>query len=390
MKITNSITKLGTESAFEVLARAELLKKSGKEIINLGIGQPNFSTPEHIVEAAIKAFKDGHHGYTPSNGIKELREAVAEDILKYKNISVNPDNIIIMPGGKPVMFFSILIFGEPGAEIMYPNPGFPIYESMIRFSGATPIPIKIDENSNFSFSAASILDHITEKTRLIIINSPANPTGGIASKEEIDKLVKGLENYPDIAILSDEIYSRMVYDGLEHNSLLNYESIRERLIVLDGWSKTYAMTGWRLGWSLWPDNLVNYANRLAINDHSCVNAPTQWAGIAALKGPQDAVNIMMNKFDSRRKLIVSRLNNIPKINCKMPKGAFYVFPNISKLGLSSNELQDLILNETGVACVSGTAFGSLGEGYLRFSYAESTKNIKIAMNKIEKLVLERF
>ncbi|MDC0074762.1 pyridoxal phosphate-dependent aminotransferase [Alphaproteobacteria bacterium] len=390
MKITKNIKNLGTESAFEVLARAEKLRLSGKEVINLGIGQPDFPTPKHIVEAAVKALRDGKHGYTPANGIKELREAVCEDILKYRKVSINPDNIIIMPGGKPVMFFTILMFGEIGAEIMYPNPGFPIYESMIRFSGAKPIPIELNEKSSFSFSADNILSKITDKTKLIIINSPANPTGGIAEKSELDKLVNGLQKYKDIAILSDEIYSRMIYDGVKHNSLLNYQNILDRLIVLDGWSKTYAMTGWRIGWSYWPNKLIEYATRLAINDHSCVNASAQWAGLAALQGPQKEVDKMMEQFDLRRNLIVQSLNNIPGITCQIPKGAFYVFPKISELGISSNEAQDLFLNEAGVASVSGTAFGQFGEGYLRFSYAASKEDIEKAIHSISNVIARKF
>jgi len=381
MKLSEKMGRLGTESAFDILARAAALQQQGKSVINLGIGQPDFPTPPHIVEAAAKALRDGHHGYTPANGILPLREAVAADIEKSRGVRVNPDNIVIMPGGKPTMFFAVLMFGEPGAEIMYPDPGFPIYESVIRFSGATPVPIELHESKGFSFSAEEVLAKVTPRTRLIILNSPANPTGGVAEDAEIDKLVAGLEKFPDAVILSDEIYSRILYDGLRFKSLLGYESIRDRLIILDGWSKTYAMTGWRLGWSLWPDALVGAATRLAINDHSCVAASTQYAGIAALQGPQDAVDMMVKSFDERRKLIVGELNSIPGIRCVMPKGAFYAFPNITGTGRSSREMQDILLDKAGVATVSGTSFGALGEGFLRFSYANSADNIREAMRR---------
>lgn len=386
MHLAQRMAQLGTETAFDVLARAEALRAKGKDVINLGIGQPDFPTPPHIVEAAIKALRDGHHGYTAANGIVPLREAIAADVLKYRGVEINPDNIVVMPGGKPTMFFAILMFGEPGTEIMYPNPGFPIYESVIRFSGATPVPIELHESSGFSFSADDVLARITDKTRLIIVNTPANPTGGIVKKEELDKFAKGLENFPHVAVLSDEIYSRMLYDGHRHTSLLAYPALRERLIVLDGWSKTYAMTGWRLGWSLWPTALAPVAAKLAVNDHSCVNAATQWAGIAALTGPQDAVDAMVRAFDERRQLIIGRLNALPGFSCVTPLGAFYAFPNITGTGRSAQALQDAMLNEAGVATVAGTSFGALGEGYVRFSYAASRDQIDEAMTRIAKIL----
>ncbi len=386
MHLAQRMAQLGTETAFDVLARAEALRAKGKDVINLGIGQPDFPTPPHIVEAAIKALRDGHHGYTPANGIVPLREAIAADVLKYRGVEINPDNIVVTPGGKPTMFFAILMFGEPGTEILYPNPGFPIYESVIRFSGATPVPIELHESSGFSFSADDVLARITDKTRLIIVNTPANPTGGIVKKEELNKFAKGLENFPHVAVLSDEIYSRMLYDGHRHTSLLAYPALRERLIVLDGWSKTYAMTGWRLGWSLWPTALAPVAAKLAVNDHSCVNAATQWAGIAALTGPQDAVDAMVRAFDERRQLIIGRLNALPGFSCVTPLGAFYAFPNITGTGRSAQALQDAMLNEAGVATVAGTSFGALGEGYVRFSYAASRDQIDEAMTRIAKIL----
>ncbi|NVO28608.1 pyridoxal phosphate-dependent aminotransferase [Donghicola sp. C2-DW-16] len=386
MIFADSLSRLGTESAFVVLARAQALAQQGKDIINLGIGQPDFKTPEHISEAAIKAIRDGHHGYTPANGLPVLREAVAADLNRRHGVEVNPDNVVVVPGGKPTMFFAVMMFGQPGTEIMYPNPGFPIYESVIKYSGATPVPIALEEKNGFAFSAEQVLSQITERTRLIIINSPANPTGGVTPKEEIDKLVAGLMDHPHVALMSDEIYSNMLYGGREHVSLLQYPEIRDRLIMLDGWSKTYAMTGWRLGYAVWPDAAVDHVTRLCINDHSCVNAPTQFAGLAALTGPQDCVTDMVAQFDARRQVIVDALNDLPGVRCADAAGAFYAFPNIEGTGLTSKQAQDKFLDEAGVATVAGTSFGAWGEGYLRFSYANSTENILEAMNRIKKLL----
>jgi aspartate/methionine/tyrosine aminotransferase len=385
-QLSERMSRLGTETAFEVLARAAALQAEGRDIINLGIGQPDFPTPGNIVEAGRRALADGHHGYTPSQGILPLREAVAADVLKYRGVEVSPDNLLIVPGGKPTMFFACLMFGQAGAEIMYPNPGFPIYESAIRYADATPVPIALNEENGFSFAADEVLEGITPRTRLIIINSPANPTGGVIAKAELDRLVAGLEAHPQVAILSDEIYSRMVYDNQPHVSLLDYASIRERLIVLDGWSKTYAMTGWRLGWSLWPTAWIEQAVRLCVNIHSCVNAATQWAGIEALTGPQHAVDEMVAAFDERRQFILDELNDIPGFRCARPAGAFYAFPNISGSGLAAKELQERLLEEAGVATVAGTSFGAMGEGFIRFSYANSVANIREAMTRIRTLL----
>lgn len=385
LKTAQNLSRLGTESAFEVLARAEALKAQGHDVINLGIGQPDFKTPGHIVDAAVKALQDGHHGYTPAPGIAALREAVAADIERLRGVRVDPGNIVCVPGGKVTMFFAIMMFGEAGAEIMYPNPGFPIYESVIQYSGARPIPIPLVEEKDFSFDAEEVLSLITPATRLIIINTPANPTGGAVPREEMDKLAAGLAAHPHVAILSDEIYGQMTYDGLEHVSLLEYEHLRDRLILLDGWSKTYAMTGWRLGYALWPESLVDMATRLAINCHSCVNAATQLAGIAALEGPQDSVHDMVRAFDERRKVIVDELNGINGFSCVTPKGAFYAFPNISGTGQSAREVQDKLLNDAHVATVAGTSFGHLGEDYVRFSYANSVENIRAALDRVRKI-----
>mgnify|MGYP001264755248 FL=1 len=376
------MSRLGTESAFQVLARAKAIEASGRSVINLGIGQPDFKTPPHVVEAACKALRDGHHGYTPANGIQELRAAIAADLHRRHGVEVDPDLVVVVPGGKVTMFFACLMFGEPGAEILYPDPGFPIYGSAINFTGAKGVPIPLREEDGFAFRADEVLSRITPRTRLIIINSPANPTGGVSTKEEIDKLVAGLEKHPHVAVMSDEIYSEMLYDGREHVSLLKYESLRDRLILLDGFSKTYAMTGWRLGYAVWPKDLVEPVTRLAINDHSCVNAAAQWAGIAALTGPRDEVNQMVAAFAERRRVVVDELNALPGVRCVEPGGAFYAFPNVSALGIPAKRIETGLLEEAGVATIAGTSFGAQGEGFIRISYANSVENIREAMRRI--------
>jgi len=382
LQLAQAMSRLGTESAFEVLARAKALEAKGKSVINLGIGQPDFLTPPHIVEAAIKALRDGHHGYTPANGIPQVREAVAADLQRRHGAPVDPANVLIVPGGKVTMFFAMLMFGEPGAEIIYPNPGFPIYESAIKFTGATAVPLPLLEENGFAFKAEELLGLITPRTRLIILNSPANPTGGTASKDEVKKLVAGLTKHPHVTLMSDEIYSEMLYEGRQHESLLRYPEIRDQLILLDGWSKTYAMTGWRMGYSVWPKSLIEHATRLAINCHSCVNAAAQWAGIAALTGPKDDVAKMMKAFDERRRFVVAELNKLPGVSCITPYGAFYAFPNIKGIGLKSKQLEVSLLDEAGVASIAGTSFGSYGEGYLRISYANSLENIAEAVRRM--------
>jgi aspartate/methionine/tyrosine aminotransferase len=384
MQLAAAMSRLGTESAFEVLAKATRLAQQGRSIINLGIGQPDFPTPPHIVEAAAKALRDGHHGYTPANGILPLREAVAADMRLRRRCEVEPDHVVIVPGGKVTMFMAIAMFGEPGAEIMYPDPGFPIYRSLIEWSGAEPVPIPLYEDRGFAFSALEVLDRITPRTRLIIVNSPANPTGGVVPRAELDLLAEGLDRHPEVAVLSDEIYARMCYDGVPHATMMSYPELRDRLILLDGWSKTYAMTGWRLGWGLWPSDLVEHATRLAINTYSCVNAATQWAGIAAFEGPQDAVDRMVAAFDERRRIIVGELNAIPGFRCVRPGGAFYAFPNIEGTGKGSRQLQDELLHDAGVAIISGTSFGVYGQGFLRFSYAASVEAIQEACARIRR------
>ena len=381
--LAERMNHLGTETAFEVLARANALEAEGRQIINLGIGQPDFKTPGHIVEAAIKALKDGHHGYTPASGIPSLRQAISDDLENRHGVEIEPNRILAVPGGKVTMFLAMMLYGEAGCEILYPNPGFPIYESTIRFSGAKPVPIPLREENGFAFSAEEVLSKINEKTRLIILNSPANPTGGVVPRVEFDSLIQGLERWPNVAIMSDEIYGQMLYDNQEHISLLKYAEISDRLILLDGWSKTYAMTGWRLGYSVWPKTVVSHAEKLCVNIHSCVNASAQFAGIAALKGDQSPVKKMVSAFDERRAVIVDQLNQLPGFNCIQPGGAFYTFPNIKETGMTSDELQKKLLEEAGVAVISGTSFGEYGEGYLRFSYANSTDNILKAVASIK-------
>ncbi|NRG17268.1 pyridoxal phosphate-dependent aminotransferase [Rhizobiales bacterium] len=382
LKTIAGFDRIGEENAFAVLARATDLASKGRDIINLGIGQPDFRTPDHIVEAAIKALKDGHHGYTPATGILPLREAVAADVEKRTGAAISPDNVLIVPGGKVTMFAAILMFGEPGVDILYPDPGFPIYRSMIEFTGANPVPVPIREENEFAFSAEETLSLITPQTRLLILNSPANPTGGVTPRGEIEKLVKGLADHPHVAVLSDEIYGQMTYDGEAHVSLMEFPDVRDRVILLDGWSKTYAMTGWRMGYSVWPDALMDKARKLAVNAWSCVNAPAQFAGLAALTGPQDEARAMVAEFDKRRKVVVEGLNAIPDISCRTPKGAFYAFPNITATGWKAKALASALLEESGVAVIGGPDFGILGEGYIRLSYANSTENIQRALERI--------
>jgi aspartate/methionine/tyrosine aminotransferase len=383
---TSAAQNLGTETAFEVLAKANRLAAEGRSIINLGIGQPDFATPDNIVKAGERALAEGKHGYTPGAGIPELREAVARDLKRRHDADVDPEAVLITPGAKPVMFFAALLMGEPGAEILYPNPGFPIYESVIRFSGAKPVPIELHESDGFTFDPDQVLSQINENTRLIILNSPANPTGGVYTRDQIERVVEGLERWPNVVVLSDEIYSRILYEGRPHVSLLDYPQLRDRLIVLDGWSKTYAMTGWRLGYGVFPPALFPFAERLAINSYSCPNAATQYAAIEALDGPQEAVEIMTTAFDERRQVIVRELNDVPGVSCVDPGGAFYAFPNISETGIDARTLQERLLDEAGLAVIAGTSFGHLGEGYLRFSYAASLEEIVEGVDRMRTLL----
>ncbi len=389
MQLSQRMSRLGTESAFQVLARARALQAQGKDVINLGIGAPDFRTPDNVVAAGKRALDDGYHFYTPAKGLPELRRAVADDIRLHRKVEVDPECVMIVPGGKPTMFFALLMFAEQGTEVLYPNPGFPIYESMIAFAGAKPVPIELHEESGFAFDPDEVLSKINARTRLVIVNTPANPTGGVLGRDALDRFVKGLERHPHVVVLADEIYSRLLYDGLEHVSLLEYESIRDRTILLDGWSKTWSMTGWRLGYGVWPKHLVEHAERLQINSNSCPSAPVQVAGIEALRGPQDDAEHMRRTFDERRKLIVRGLNDVPGFSCVMPKGAFYAFPNVRGSGMKAKELEHFLLEELGVATVAGTSFGKLGEGYLRFSYAASTEQITEGLRRVREAMAAR-
>jgi aspartate aminotransferase len=386
MKLAKNLERLGTESAFSVLAEAKKLEAQGNPMIHLGLGQPDFKTPQHIVDAAKKALDDGHHGYVLSNGILECRQAVTRKIKKLYNKVIDPERVLIMPGGKPTMYYAIQCFGEPGAEIIHPTPAFPIYESMINYTGSKAIPYDLTEDKDLKFDPEKILSLITNKTRLLILINPNNPTGSFVEKSAVDVLAEGLKKYPHVAILSDEIYSRQIYDGKEMPTFFNYPHLHDRLIVLDGWSKAYAMTGWRMGWSVWPEELVPHVNKLIINSVSCVNAPAQFAGIAALDGPDDPINEMMVKFDQRRKLIHEGLNNLPGVECSLPGGAFYAFPKVIDTGMNGAEFAKKCMYEAGVAIVPGTAFGKTCQDYVRFSFAASQDNISNALENIKKML----
>ncbi len=386
MKLAKALNRLGTESAFSILAEAKKLEAQGKPMIHLGLGQPDFKTPKHVVEAAKKALDDGHHGYVLSNGILECRQAVTRWIKKRYSADVDPERILIMPGGKPTMHYAIQCFGEPGVEIIHPTPAFPIYESMINYTGSTAVPYDLTEDKDLKFSADKILSLITDKTRLLILINPNNPTGSFVEKTEIDKLAEGLKKYPHVTILSDEIYSRQIFDGREMPTFFNYPELRDRIIVLEGWSKAYSMTGWRLGWSFWPENLIEHVNKLLINSVSCVNAAAQFAGVAALDGPDDSIHEMMEKFTLRRKLIHEGLNSLPGIECSLPGGAFYAFPKVIGTGMDGSEFCKRAMHEAGVAIVPGTAFGQTSKDYVRFSFAASQDNISNALENIKKML----
>ena len=386
MKLAKNLERLGTEAAFTVLAEAKKLEAKGKPMIYLGLGQPDFKTPKHIVDAAKKALDDGHHGYVLSNGILECRQAVTRKIKKLYNKDIDPERVLIVPGGKPTMYYAIACFGEPGAEIIHPTPAFPIYESMINYTGSTAVPYDLTEDKDLKFNAEKILSLITDKTRLLILINPNNPTGSFVEKAEIDFLAEGLKKHPHVTILSDEIYSRQIFDGKEMPTFFNYPELQDRLIVLDGWSKAYAMTGWRLGWSVWPENLVPHVNKLLINSVSCVNAASQFAGIAALDGPDDSINLMMKEFTQRRNLIHKLLNNLPGVECSLPGGAFYAFPKVKGTGMSGAEFAKKCMYEAGVAIVPGTAFGKNAEDFVRFSFAASKDNISQALENIKKML----
>jgi len=386
MKIAKNVSSLGTEAVYDIFAKTKELAKQGKNIIDLSLGQSNFKSPKHAVDAAIKALKDGHHGYTLPNGIIECREAVSRKIKNLYNANIEPKRIVIMPGGKPTMHYAISFFGELGAEIIYPNPGFPIYESMINYTGAKAIPYNLMEKKDNSIDAEKVLSLVNEKTTLLILCNPHNPTGSFTEKKEIDKLAKGLLNFPNVAILSDEIYSRIIFDGKEMPTLLNYPNLYDRLIVLDGWSKTYAMTGWRLGWGVWPESLIEHVFKFCVNNHSCVNTAAQYGAIAALDGSDDHLNSMRNEFTIRRKLIFDGLNSLKGVNCNLPGGSFFIFPDVKNTGMNGEEFFQKCLQDAGVATIPGTAFGKFAVHNVRLNFATSRENISKAIEKIDKIL----
>jgi aspartate aminotransferase len=383
MKLADRMSRIGTESAFEVLAKARALEKQGKNVIHLEIGEPDFPTPPHVVEAGQKALGEGWTKYGPTPGFPELREAIAAYVSKTRGISVGPDNVCVVPGGKPIMYFSMTALLNPGDEVVYPDPSFPIYESVINFLGAKAIPVPLVENRGFSFDLETFEQSLSPRTRMVILNSPANPTGGVISKKDLETIANLLRDR-DVIILSDEIYSRIYYEA-EPESITQFPGMVEKTIILDGFSKTYSMTGWRLGYGVMPKWIADAVNLMAVNATSCTASFTQRAGIAALTGPQDAVGMMVAEFRKRRDAMVQALNTVPGFRCTVPAGAFYAFPNVTGTRMPSKELADFLLNEAGVACLNGTAFGRHGDGYLRFSYANSLANIMEAIDRIKKV-----
>jgi aspartate aminotransferase len=383
VELARRMERLGTETAFSVLAKAKALEAGGHEIIHLEIGEPDFDTPSHIVEAGCRALREGHTHYTPTAGIPELRAAIAADVASSRGIAVDPEQVVVTPGGKPIMFFAILALVDEGDEVLVPNPSFPIYESMVNFVGGQPVFVPLRQENEFRFDLDEFREGLSERTKMVILNSPANPTGGVLTPEDIAGLADILHERPDVFILSDEIYSRLLYES-PFASIASEPNLGPdgRTIILDGFSKTYAMTGWRLGYGVMPIPLAEQITKLQVNSNSCTNAATQYAGLEALAGPQDSVDRMLSEFRARRDLIVSGLNELPGVECVTPQGAFYAFPRVANTGHSAGTLADLLLEEAGVACLAGTAFGRYGEGHLRFSYANSRENISRALERM--------
>jgi len=382
LKLARRMQRLGTETAFEVLVRARALEAAGKDIVHLEIGEPDFDTPSNIIDAGVHALRNGWTHYGPSAGLPALRQEIARYVTQSRRVSVSPDEVVVVPGGKPIIFFTILALVEEGDEVIYPNPGFPIYESMIEFLGARAVPIRLREEQAFGFDVDEFAGKITDRTKLIILNSPHNPTGGVLDQATVRKIARAIGD-SDVMILSDEIYSRLLFEG-EHFSLISIPEFRERTILLDGFSKTYAMTGWRMGYGVMRQDLALQVARLMTNSNSCTASFTQMAGIEALHGDQSSVGKMVEEFRRRRDLMVSELNRLKGFRCQMPHGAFYVFPNIEGTGWQSKKLADALLEQAGVACLSGTSFGSYGEGFIRFSIANSSENIQKALERIHK------
>jgi len=381
LRLAKRMERLGTETAFEVLVKAKALEAQGRDIIHLEIGEPDFDTPSNIIEAGCDALRKGFTHYGPSAGMMELREVIAQHVSKTLRVNVTPDEVVVVPGGKPIIFFSILALAEEGDEIIYPNPGFPIYESMINYVGAKAVPIRLREELEFRLDVDELAGLINDRTKLLILNSPQNPTGGVLTKDDIDAIARATGDR-NIMVLSDEIYSQLLFEG-EHHSIMSIDGMKERTILLDGFSKTYAMTGWRMGYGVMRADLATHISRLMTNSNSCTASFTQVAGIEALRGSQDVVDGMRAKFEKRRDVMVAGLNKIKGFSCRVPHGAFYVFPNITKTGWPSKKLADALLDDAGVAALSGTAFGDFGEGYLRFSVANSIENIEKALDRID-------
>ena len=381
LRLAQRMSRLGTETAFEVLVRARALEAKGKDIVHLEIGEPDFDTPANVIEAGVKALQGGYTHYGPSAGLPQLRQTIADYVAKTRNVPVSPDEVVVVPGGKPIMFFVIMALVEEGDEVIYPNPGFPIYESMINFVGAKPVPIQLKEEMDFRFDVAEFKKLITDRTKLVILNSPHNPTGGVLTEKDVRDIAAAIGDR-DIMVLSDEIYSRLVFEG-SHHSIMSLDGWKDRTILLDGFSKTYAMTGWRMGYGVMRPDLATAVCRLQTNSNSCTASFTQMAGVEALTGDQSSVDKMNDEFLRRRDRMVEGLNKIKGFSCRTPHGAFYVFPNITKTGWPSKKLADAILEEAGVACLSGTAFGKYGEGYLRLSVANSIENINKALERID-------
>jgi aspartate/methionine/tyrosine aminotransferase len=380
MQLASAMSRIGTETAFEVLVKARALEAQGRNIVHLEIGEPDFRTPQHIIDAAKQALDEGWTHYGPAQGLPELREAIAETVSSSRGIHVEASRVCVVPGGKPIIFFPMLALLEAGDEVIYPNPSFPIYESMIKFCGATPVPMPLLEDRGFSFDLNLFRDKLSARTKMVILNSPANPTGGVIPAGDIEAIA-GMLRDRDVIVLSDEIYSRMSY-GKQPVSIATFPGMQEKTIILDGFSKTYAMTGWRMGYGVMPKFLVNPLNTLMVNSNSCTASFTQRAGIAALRGPQGPSEAMIAEFRRRRDAFVAALNEIPGFRCAMPEGAFYAFPNIEGTGWKSKPLADALLEQAGVACLSGTAFGAYGEGYIRFSYANSMENLMEAVKRL--------
>ena len=381
LRLSKRMARLGTETAFEVLVKARALEAKGREIVHLEIGEPDFDTPENIISAATDALHKGFTHYGPSAGLPQLRETIAQYVSETRRVNVSPEEVVVVPGGKPIIFFSILALVEEGDEVIYPNPGFPIYESMINFLGAKAVPIRLREEMDFRLDVGELSGLINDRTKLIILNSPQNPTGGVLKKSDIDAIASAIGDR-NVMVLSDEIYSRLIFEG-EHHSIMSIDGMKERCILLDGFSKTYAMTGWRMGYGVMRADLAAHISRLMVNSNSCTASFTQVAGVEALRGPQESVTRMCAEFKKRRDVMVDGLNKIKGFSCRLPKGAFYVFPNVTKTGWPSKKLADALLEEAGVAALSGTAFGDFGEGYLRFSVANSIENIEKALDRVD-------